>query len=171
MIELPPDLPVVERSAVRIVVVDTDDRVLLFHTRDPTYPELGAWWELPGGGREAGETSVETALRELWEEAGIAMDRDCVGRPTWQRDASFRFRGERRLQHECVLVARLPRPGPEVDGSRRVDFEDEDYFGFRWWPVADIVMSGERFYPGRLPEFLPALLAGERIDEPFELWS
>jgi 8-oxo-dGTP pyrophosphatase MutT (NUDIX family) len=37
--------------------------VLLFHTHDPTYPELGEWWELPGGG---------IAVRELREETGIA---------------------------------------------------------------------------------------------------
>lgn len=169
--DLPSDLPVVERDVVRVVVLDTDDRVLLFHTRDPTYPELGTWWELPGGGREAGESYADTAIRELREEAGISIGPDRLGRPTWRRDASFRFRGERRLQHECILVARLDRPGPAVDGSGRVDFEDEDYFGFRWWPVADIVTSGERFYPGRLPTHLPGLLAGEDIDEPFELWS
>ncbi|MDQ6875295.1 MAG: NUDIX domain-containing protein [Actinomycetota bacterium] len=171
MIELPPDLPVVERSAVRLVVQDSADRVLLFHTRDPTYPELGTWWELPGGGIDAGETHVETAVRELREETGIDIDPDCVGPPTWRRDATFRFRGERRLQHEIVLSVRLGKPGPAVDGSRRVDFEDEDYFGFRWWAVADLVASGERFYPGRLPELLPAFLRGLEIDEPFELWS
>lgn len=31
--------------------------------------------------------------------------------------------------------------------------------------------TGIRFYPGRLAELLPRLLAGETIDEPFELWS
>ena len=50
-------------------------------------------------------------------------------------------------------------------------FEDEDYFGFRWWPVAEVARSTERFYPGRLPTLLEAFLAGEQIDEPFEHWS
>ena len=35
----------------------------------------------------------------------------------------------------------------------------------------DILGSSERFYPGRLPELLPAFLAGEAIDEPFEFWN
>ncbi len=47
---------VIERNVVRAVVLDTREMVLLFHTRDPYYPELGSWWELPGGGIEPGET-------------------------------------------------------------------------------------------------------------------
>lgn len=171
MTDVPHDLPVVERSGVRLVVIDANHRVLLFHTHDPTYPELGSWWELPGGGIEARETYVDTAVRELREETGIEIGHDCVGRATWRRNASFRYRGERRLQHELVLPVRLEKPGPAVDGSLRVGFEDEDYFGFRWWPVTEIIDSRERFYPGRLPELLPRFLSGAEIDEPFELWS
>jgi 8-oxo-dGTP pyrophosphatase MutT (NUDIX family) len=169
--ELPDDLPVIERTAVRVVVIDSGERVLLLHTHDPTYPELGTWWELPGGGIDPGETSVETAIRELREETGIIVAPDAVGPPTWHRDASFRYRGERRLQHETVLAVRLPGPGPAVDGSQRVGFEDEDYFGYRWWAITDIVGSTGLFYPRRLPDLLPAFLDGAEIDEPLEVWS
>lgn len=165
------DLPQVERDVVRLVVLDSSSRVLLFHTRDPTYPELGTWWELPGGGIEPSESYLDTAIRELREETGISVEPDCVGLPTWRRDASFRYRGERRLQHERVVTVRLTRSGPAVDGSLRVGFEDEDYFSFRWWPITDIISSSERFYPGQLPALLPAFLAGEQIREPFEMWS
>ena len=168
---LPDDLPVVERDVVRLVVLDADADVLLFHTHDPTYPELGTWWELPGGGIEDGETYLETAIRELAEETGIAARPDQVAAPTWRRDATYRYRGERRLQHEQVAIVRLDLAAPPVDGSQRVGFEDEDYFGFRWWPVAEIASSTERFYPGRLPTLLEEFLAGEEIDEPFEHWS
>ena len=171
MRDVPDDLPVVERDVVRLILVDARDRVLLFHTRDPTYPELGTWWELPGGGIEAGETYVDTAIREIREEAGISVGPGQVGPPLWRRHATYRYRGERRLQHEQVLIARLSVPGPDVDGCGRVDFEDEDYFGFRWWPIPEIVASRDRFYPGRLPALLPRFLAGEEIEEPFEVWS
>lgn len=162
---------VVERDAVRTVVLDVHDRVLLFHTHEPTYPELDRWWELPGGGLEAGETFRDAAVRELAEEAGLVVTPEQVGEPTWRRTATYRYRGVRRISHEVVVVVRLTGTGPDVDGSGRVGFEDEDYFGFRWWPVDEVVGSRERFYPGRLPEFLPPLLAGVPVDEPFEHWS
>lgn len=168
---LPDDLPVVERRAVRVVVLDDRDHVLLFHTHDPDHPDLGTWWELPGGGLEPDETDLDAAIRELYEESGIVVHPAQVGPPSWRRRASFRHRQRRHVQDETVVTVRLPDPGPEIDKSRRLDYELEDYFDFRWWSISAILASADRFYPGRLPELLPAFLAGEEIDEPFELWS
>lgn len=165
------DLPIIERSAVRLVVLDTNDRLLLFHTHDPEHPDLGTWWELPGGGMDPGETYVDTAIRELREETGIVAARSQLGPPTWRRRASFRHRRTRHLQDEVIVTVRLPTPGPLLDESDRLDYEKEDYFGFRWWPVPEVIDSRERFYPGRLPVLLGPFLAGEEIDEPFEMWS
>jgi 8-oxo-dGTP pyrophosphatase MutT (NUDIX family) len=171
MMEVPQDLPIVERSVVRLVVLDTDDRLLLFHTHDPLHPELGTWWELPGGGIDAVETYLEAAVRELREETGIVVSPGQVGSPTWRRRATFLHREVRRLQDEVVVPVRLPGLGPAVDESGREEYEKEDYFDFRWWPVAEVAGSAERFYPGRLPELLPPFLDGKEINEPFERWS
>jgi 8-oxo-dGTP pyrophosphatase MutT (NUDIX family) len=169
--ELPRDLPILERDAVRVVVRDSDDRILLFHTREITLPELGEWWELPGGGVDEGETYLDAALRELREETGIRAAAAQVGEPSWRRTASFRHRDLRHLQHEVVVEVRLDAPGEAIDEGERLDYEKEDYFGFRWWAIDEILGSAERFYPGRLPALLPRFLAGEAIDEPFELFS
>lgn len=162
---------IVEREVVRAVVLDARDHVLLFHTRDPTYPELGTWWELPGGGLDPGETFLEAVIRELAEEAGLVVAAGQVGAPTWRRRATYLYRGERRISNEVVVPVRLAVAGPAVDGAGRVGFEAEDYFGFRWWPVPEVTGSADRFYPGRLPELLGPFLAGEAIDEPPEQWS
>lgn len=155
---------------VRVVVLDVNGRILLFHANEPTHPDLGTWWELPGGGMEPGETYLETAIRELREETGIRLVPAQISAPNWRRTAAFKYRRARRVQHEVVVTARLSGTA-EVDVSGQLDYELEDYTGSRWWPVAEVRASEDRFYPGRLPHLLDAHLRGEPIDEPFEFWS
>jgi 8-oxo-dGTP pyrophosphatase MutT (NUDIX family) len=129
----------------------------------------------PGGSCPAAASSPETyhdaAVRELREETGIIAARSQVGPPAWRRLASFRYRRERRLQHEVIVTVRLPAQRPDIDETLRLDYEKEDYFGYRWWPVQEVLGGSERFYPGKLPALLGAFLDGHDIDEPFELWS
>lgn len=167
----PDDLAIVERHAVRLVVRDRAGSVLVFRAREVTIPELGEWWELPGGGIEPGEGYREAAVRELEEETGLVVGPRGVGPARWRRSASYRHRGTRRLQHELVAVVDLDRLAPPVDVSGQLPHEVEDYLSWRWMPVAEITTGAGRFYPGRLPDLLPRLLAGEDIDEPFELFS
>ena len=65
-------LPIVEREVVRLIVLDAEEQILLFHIHEPLYPDVGTCWELPGGGIDSGETYVTAALRDLHEETGMA---------------------------------------------------------------------------------------------------
>jgi 8-oxo-dGTP pyrophosphatase MutT (NUDIX family) len=167
MAELRYDL---ERNAVRVVLTDAAGRVLLFHAVTPEVGPAG-WWELPGGGIDGGESYLEAAVREVREETGLLLDPATIGPPSWRRDTTWRSRGVRRLQHEVVVGARVPEDRPAIRTDGQTASELEDYVDVRWWEVGDILGSSERFYPGRLPELLPAFLAGEAIDEPFEFWN
>ena len=164
------DLPIVERTAVRLVVLDADERVLLLHVQDLTNPQFGTAWELPGGGIEAGETYNEAALRELREETGFEVPAEAIPAPTWRRRIEYVYRGTCWHQRELVAVVRLPEVSPRVDASRRVGNEKEDVIGARWWSMQQLLTSSERFYPRSLPALLPRFIAGESIDEPLERW-
>jgi 8-oxo-dGTP pyrophosphatase MutT (NUDIX family) len=159
-----------ERDAVRVVLADASGRILLFHVLTPEEAPDG-WWELPGGGIDPGESYLEAAVREIREETGLVLDPGQVSPPSWRRDSTWRSRGHRRLQHEVVVFARLAADRPPIVDGGRTQEEIEDLVAVRWWELDEIVRSQERFYPGRLPELLPAFLAGEIIDEPFERWS
>ena len=161
----------VERTCVRVVLLDADERLLLFHTVEPGEPGIEPWWELPGGGLEPGETFAMAAVREVHEETGLVVPIDAVGPPTWRRSATWASRGLRRLQHERVVCVRINESAPPISGDLRTVEETEVYIGARWWCVDEVLMSTERFYPGRLPQLLEAFLSGAVVDEPFERWN
>jgi 8-oxo-dGTP pyrophosphatase MutT (NUDIX family) len=61
------------REAVRVVLVDHDDRLLLLRGADPARPAV-RYWFTPGGGLEAGEDLGAAAVREVHEETGLRLD-------------------------------------------------------------------------------------------------
>jgi 8-oxo-dGTP pyrophosphatase MutT (NUDIX family) len=159
------------RPAVRIVLLDRDGKVLLIRAEAPA-EATPVWWDLPGGGVDPGETYVETAVRELFEETGLRIAPADVGPPMWRRSVTWIRYGERRVQHELVVRVTIGDSAPDlVDRSGWEPKELEEYTALRWWTVEEICAGDARFYPGTLPLHLPRFLAGERIDEPFEHWN
>lgn len=68
-------------SGAKIALI-CDGRVVVYRRDDkPTIPWPGLW-DLPGGGREGGETPVACALREVEEEFGLVLE---ASRVTWCR--------------------------------------------------------------------------------------
>ncbi len=56
------------RIGVFALIFDDERRILLGHRRDID------WWNLPGGGMEAGETVDEALCREVREETGLEVE-------------------------------------------------------------------------------------------------
>jgi hypothetical protein len=75
----------------------------------------------------------------------------------------------RRTRCHARLV-RLPAPAAAI-APVLTDDEQGSILGMRWWTPGELAGSAERFFPGSLPTVLPRLLAGERVDEPFDVWD
>jgi 8-oxo-dGTP pyrophosphatase MutT (NUDIX family) len=63
-------------------------------------------WLLPGGGVERGETLLQSAIREVREEAGIVAEEDAVLHGIFLNDAQFAG------DHVACFVLRRFREGP-----------------------------------------------------------
>ena len=62
------------KKVAKLVMVDSDDKYLLMYRSD--HPTFGVDPDLPGGTLEAGETTLETMLREVEEEIGVSVNAD-----------------------------------------------------------------------------------------------
>ncbi len=148
-----------------MVVFDQEGRVLLIQARDPANPSGRTWWEIPGGGIDPGETSAQTAARELWEEAGITSA--TVGPVVWVQAVQFTFAGLFFDQDEYIHVAWTDQT--EVGPGALEALEALAFQGMRWWTVEEVTSSTEDFLPPRLPELLPAVARGEFQDPPLDI--
>lgn len=155
----------VPRPAARVLLLDADDRLLLFRIAPEAAKARRPIWFPPGGGVNEGETYLEAARREVWEETGL---RDAeIGPCVWHRQHRFEYEGRLVEQRERYFVARCG--WFEVVRDNMEAYESTFLTEHRWWAAADLAASRDWFVPRALAQHLPALIAGEFPPEPFDV--
>ena len=153
------------REAVRAIILDRDDRVLLFKAF-PDYSRSRHFWITPGGGLADGESAIAALRRELAEECGLVATE--IGPLIWVRDHVFPMplSGQPMRQRERFYLVRVDQH--EVDVSGWDDFERHFMGEHRWWTVSEIQASDDEFAPHRLGHFLADLVNGDILTEPID---
>lgn len=140
------------RTSARVLLLDASDRVLLFRGGDPANPAAGTWWFTPGGGVDAGESLVEGAARELFEETGLRCATADLGNPVHAEQSEFDFAGRRFNQHSTFFLLRVD--AHEVDTSGFEALEASSIVEHRWWGRDELRATSEIVYPRALGALL-----------------
>ncbi len=172
---------VLERDAARAIVLAGPrgaQQVLMVRGHDVDQPER-SWWFTPGGGIEAGESSLAAAAREVAEESGLVLDAASLLGPVFTRRAVFDFFARTCRQDETFYLAELsqhPDALGELADAGWTDVERATLDELAWFPLDDLASlerSGTEVYPAGLPalivELVASITAGRWDGAPIDL--
>jgi len=151
------------RLAVKLLLLDEEDRLLLIHSKDPR-TQAECWYPV-GGGIESGETVHEAAAREAYEETGLANLP--AGQPVWRRDHTYEYDGRTIDVHEEWLLHRLDRFDPAP--AQLSEYETRTILGFRWWRAQELAEATDTIFPPQLGPLLLDLLTVGPPTEPIDI--
>ena len=140
----------VPRDAVRAIVVDDEERVLLMRFENPANGDR--WWATPGGGVEGAESDEAALRRELLEEAGLT--RFEAGPVVWVREHVLPWDRQLWRQRERFYLVRVDRH----EAVPTIDLTAEHVHGHRWWTLEELETTDEWLAPRALATRLRGLL-------------
>jgi 8-oxo-dGTP pyrophosphatase MutT (NUDIX family) len=142
------------RRAVRVLLLDARDRLILLHCVDTKNPARAPYWVTVGGGVEPGESDEDAARREVLEEVGI--EGFAFGPLIAHYRSVFTFEGIDYDQENDYYLARTDTT--EIDGSGRDEIEVRSTLGHRWWTPQELIDSGDEFTCPGLGQLLSRVL-------------
>jgi 8-oxo-dGTP pyrophosphatase MutT (NUDIX family) len=134
------------RHAVKLLIFDPAERLLLLRAADPSSNRWG--WYPVGGGIEPGEGVQEAAQREAKEETGLTSL--CLGAEVWRRHHTYRWLGTSRNVYERWFIVRTEHYTPSFGGLS--PDERRSVTDARWWTAAALLQSDEPLAP---PDLAP----------------
>jgi TDG/mug DNA glycosylase family protein len=139
------------RVAVRALVIDDDDRVLLVQYRRPVSDET--WWGTPGGGVDPGETDEQALARELREEIGLHEFE--LGPVLFEHVGAFPWARQLFRQMNKTYLVRVRDHEPRAT----IDLSAEGVVDVRWWSRSELEATDAQFAPPDLLERVRNLTA------------
>ncbi|MGL5865851.1 MAG: NUDIX hydrolase [Dermatophilaceae bacterium] len=151
----PGDRPRMPRRAVRVLVLDDRDRVLLFLDSDHGLTPPAHFWDTPGGGVDPGESDLDAVRRELAEETGRHVRAAEVAGPLLHRTVVHGYSDKVVDQTEVFFAVRGPTF--EVDAAGYTEEERLCIVQTRWWTREELSATTEPVWPADIPWLLDLL--------------
>lgn len=140
--------PVQVRASSRILLLDPEDRLLLFRF-DFAGGQFVAriFWCTPGGGVDPGESYAAAACRELHEETGLGIDDP--GPEVAGRRYRYKLKnGESRASDDHYFLVRVA--ALDIVTANWSDAERQTIVEHRWWSQDELAACTEHLWPADL---------------------
>ena len=159
-------------NSVRMLLINTDKEVLLMCADDPKTTDKngiyrGRFWFTVGGEIEPGESPIETASRELYEETGINPDCVTFGPIVWFGAFEMVLSGILTQLKQQFIVAHTTQK--TLTTEHLTEREKEVIEEIRWFSLNQICNCNELIYPPGLKDYLPGILEGNYPEPPLKI--
>ena len=157
---------------MRIILINPQNKILLLQAHHEPAPNLDdrykePYWFTPGGRYEDGESELEAAKRELYEETGLQNDDVTFGPVVWTGEIDLVIYDQPTHLKNKFIVAHTTKS--EITFENFTEEEKTVIKNHRWFSLDDILTSSETIYPEILHEILPPILAGKYPDTPLKI--
>lgn len=142
-----------KRQCSKVLLIDEQDRVVLFSGIDRTKPDVPPWWFPVGGKLEPTETPSQAAIRETREETGLSITDP--GPVVFTRQFTWDFDGHYD-QEEWFFLVRTTTFEPM--SNEWTDVEAATFRGSRWWSIDELRTTEHQVFPQDLADQLERLL-------------
>ncbi|MEO1193164.1 MAG: NUDIX domain-containing protein [Pseudomonadota bacterium] len=144
-----------ERPSARLLVLNAEDRVLLFQFAFHDGALAGkSFWATPGGALDPRESYSDAARRELLEETGISAP---VGDQVHQRMTTFSTpSGECVEADERYFVVRVDDEAVDTSGQNYL--ETIHMKRHRWWSIDDLKATSDAVFPEELVDLMKQII-------------
>ncbi len=161
-----------EHNSIRILLINSDQELLLICADDPSTTSVdgtynGKFWFVIGGEIEPGESIMDTAVRELYEETGLNRDDVEFGPMVWFGEFEIVLSGKLTRLKQQFIVAHTTRTSITIENL--TETEKNVIKEARWFNLDQINKSKEVIYPVVLKDYLPAILKRNYPEKPFEI--
>ncbi|RNI21689.1 NUDIX domain-containing protein [Flexivirga caeni] len=154
---------------MRVLLMDDQERLLLFRDSDLGLTPVPHWWITPGGGVGSGESDVTAALRELREETGLEVTAAELVGPVGRRTVVHGYSDQVTTQHDVFWLVTVP--AFDVSTAGHTVEEQATMSEHHWWTRAELesVDPAEPVWPVDIVRLLEVAQSPDRSAWPVDL--
>ncbi len=153
------------RKSARAIVINSKNQMFLFQYMFDYLEDSKAVWITPGGSLEEGESFVDALKREVYEELGVQLTKECP--EVYYRNPIYTLKNGEKVQSvEKFFLVVLDENTFSFD--HWTESEKKRMRAGKWWAIEEIEQSKDEFFSKDVVRILKEL-SGRKLAEESQI--